>query len=238
MKKKSQGIMGELLMGFVVVLVCAALLLAAVAHYRDLMMKSKYLPYSIQGYPQGDVLLIGSSFMEYWSTSAADLGPLHTVNVGVAGTQVHHWKENSSKLIEPFHPRAVVVYVGSNDIDGSKNSKSGAVVAEELEEFFDLIQEALPGTPVYYISIAPTPKRWDVWDESNACNQLVRQMADQREDLTFIDCTAVLLDENGQPKLGIFRSDDLHFNEDGYALWASVIQPVLSEALGEGSGES
>lgn len=232
-EKKPQKILREICLGVGILLLCFALLFSAVVNYRTLQMDLKSLPYSIQGYPQGQVLLIGSSFMEYWKTSEADIGPLHTVNVGVGGTRVSHWKEKIDTLIEPFHPKAIVVYVGSNDIDGSANSKSGEAVAQELEEFFDLIQEAVPGTPVYYISIAPTPQRWNVWEDSDQCNQLVAQMTWEREELTFIDCTDVLLDENGQPIQEIFKSDDLHFNEQGYELWKSVIRPVLLEALGE-----
>ncbi|MGM9588221.1 MAG: GDSL-type esterase/lipase family protein [Candidatus Limivicinus sp.] len=233
-EKKPHKLLREICLGIGILLLCFVLLLSAVMNYQTLQMDLKSLPYSIQGYPQGQVLLIGSSFMEYWKTSEADLGPLHTVNVGVGGTRVSHWKENIYTLIEPFHPRAIVVYVGSNDIDGSTKSKTGEAVAAELEEFFDLIQEAIPGTPVYYISIAPTPKRWNVWEDSNRCNELVAQLARERENLTFLDCTDVLLDENGQPIQEIFKSDDLHFNDQGYELWKSVIRPVLLEALGEG----
>lgn len=232
-KKKTRNLFREIGIGTGTFLLCLVLLIAAVINYRTLHMKFTELPYSVQGYPQGDILLIGSSFMEYWDTSEADLGPLHTVNVGVGGTKVHHWKESIAELVEPFHPKAIVVYVGSNDIDGSKKSKSGEAVAAELESFFDRIQESLPGTPVYYISIAPTPKRWNVWNEADTCNQRIKQLAEERSELKFIDCTSVLLNEKGEPKEEIFRSDELHFNEAGYELWTSVIRPVLLEDFGD-----
>lgn len=225
--KRSKAVLQELIWGIMIAVVCLALLAVAVKNQRSIQMESAYLPYAVQGYPQGKILLIGSSFMEYWKTSAADLGPLDTVNVGVASTKVEDWEAYFSKLIEPFHPEAIIMYVGSNDIDGSKNSKSGKETAQELEILFDRIEMELPDTPVYYISIAPTLKRWNVWEESSTCNELVRKMAQERDLLNFIDCTSVLLDEEGIPKAEIFRSDSLHFNEEGYKLWKSVIRPVL-----------
>lgn len=227
-KSRKKRRIQEVCWGAVTMIICLILLVTAGMNIRSLQMKFTELPYSVQGYPQGDVLLAGSSFMEYWKTSEADLGPVHTVNVGVGGTETEHWRNHFSELIEPFHPKAIVVYVGSNDIDGSKNSKSGETVARELELFFDQITSSLPETMIYYISIVPTPKRWNVWDEAKKCNQLVSELAEERDELTFIDCTPVLLDENGKPRKEIFRSDDLHFNEKGYELWTSVIRPVIS----------
>lgn len=218
----------------VIFAVCVGLLYTVMKNYREFEFTFKTLPYVIQGYPQDDVLLIGSSTMEFWSTSEADLGPLHTINAGVAGAKVENWRNHISDLVEPFHPRAIVIFIGSNDIDGSENSKSGEAVAEEMRQLFDEMEEALPGTPIYCISIAPTLQRWNVWDEASICNQLVKEMAEEREELHVIDCASVLLDDDGQPKSDIFRSDGLHFNEEGYRLWTTVIRPVLLEDLSEG----
>lgn len=231
-RSRKRGILRELCWAVVIAAVCVGLLFSVVKNYREMEFKLKVLPYKVQGYPQDEVLLIGSSTMEFWTSSEADLGPFHTINVGVAGAKVENWRNHISDLVEPFHPRAIVIFIGSNDIDGSENSKSGEVVAEEMGLLFDEIEEALPGTPVYCISIAPTVARWNVWDEASICNQLVKEMAEERETLHVIDCSSVLLDENGVPKSDIFRSDNLHFNEEGYRLWTTVVRPVLLEELG------
>lgn len=233
-QNKKRGILRELCWIVVIAAVCIGFLLSVVKNRWTFEFKFKELPYLVQGYPQDEVLLIGSSTMEYWTTSESDLGPLRTINVGVEGTKVEDWTEHFSKLVEPFHPKAIVMFLGSADIDGSKNSKSGEVVAEELEEFFDQIESALPGTPIYYTSITPTPLRWEIWDEASICNQLVKEMAEEREELHYIDCNSALLDEDGMPKSDIRRGDGLHFNEEGYRLWTSAIRPVLLEDLGEG----
>lgn len=236
-EKPIKKILREVYLVIAILLVCVGLLFSVLKNYRQVQMTLKTIHYSVQGYPQGDVLLIGSSFMEYWTTSEADLGPLHTVNAAVAGTKVQNWKDNIENLVEPFHPSAIVFYMGTNDIDGSENSKSGEAVAKELEEFFDMVQELLPGTPIYYISLTLSPERQTVWDDLNTCNQLMAQLAEREDYLTFIDCTSILWDENGESKSDIYRSDNLHFNAKGYELWTTVIRPVLLEDLLEGGNQ-
>lgn len=234
---KLRIILREFCLAIMIVLLCAGLIFSVVKNYREIQMTFKTIRYSIQGYDQGEILLIGSSYMEYWTTSEADLGPLHTINVGVAGTRVHNWKENIDNLVTPFHPKAILFYMGSNDIDGTSYSKSGDEVAQELEEFFDMVHDRLPDIPIYYMSITPVPSRMSVWEDTKRCNELMNQLADERDYMTFIDVTDLVLDENGVPKPELFRSDNTHFNADGYALWASAIRPVMLNDLVEGESK-
>ncbi|MBN2046522.1 MAG: hypothetical protein JW750_01665 [Anaerolineaceae bacterium] len=184
------------------------------------------------GVPQDKVLLFGSSFLEEWKTSSLDLAPLETVNIAIGGTRVCDWVRLYQRLVVPFHPRAMVVYVGSNDINGDETSKSGDQVFEEVRAFFARLNQALPGVPVYYLSIAPTIARWHVWHESNRANAQIRDFcAEHSQQYTFIDCTGVLLTDDGHPLPDIFIEDQLHFNDKGYHVWNAVIRPFLHQAL-------
>ncbi|MDR1972069.1 MAG: GDSL-type esterase/lipase family protein [Treponema sp.] len=194
----------------------------------------KRLPYDVRGYPQGEVLLIGSSIIEYWRSSEADLGPLHTVNVGIGGTRVSFWVEHISALVKPFAPRAVIMQMGSNNIHGGEGSMSGDEVAAELAALFETLHRELPGVPLYYISILPSFKRQHVWDEARRSNLLVAQMAEQDRDLFFIDCAAALLTGDGNPKPDVFANDGLHLNPKGYTLWTGVLRPKILGDLYKG----
>jgi lysophospholipase L1-like esterase len=184
-----------------------------------------------RGYEENKVLLCGSSFMEYWESSEEDFLPLTTYNVGVSSTVVADWDKWVDKMIVPFKPRAVVIYVGSNDIHGSIGSKEGGAVAEEVKALFEKIHEKLPETVVYYISIAPTISREKVWDEAEKCNKAVEKYCAEKDYLKFIDCTPALLNADGSLKKEIYKSDNLHFNEKGYEIWKDVITPILIEDL-------
>ncbi|MDR2091269.1 MAG: GDSL-type esterase/lipase family protein [Clostridiales bacterium] len=175
---------------------------------------------------EDEILLCGSSFIEYWESSGSDLAPLTTYNLGVASTVISDWDKWVDKMIAPFKPRAVVLYVGSNDIHGSIGSKDGSVAAEEIKALLEKIREKT-GAKLYYISIAPTVLRENVWDEAKECNEAVEKYCAEKEYLNFIDCTPALLDADGGLRQGIYRADKLHFNEKGYEIWKNVIAPVL-----------
>jgi lysophospholipase L1-like esterase len=180
-----------------------------------------------KGYEKGEILLCGSSFIEYWESSEADLSPLTTYNVGVSSTVVSDWSKWVDKMIAPFAPRAIVLYVGSNDMHGSIGSKEGGKVADEVVALLEKIHERLPETTVYYISVAPTVLREKVWGEAEKCNAAVEKYCGEKDYLNFIDCTPALLNEDGSLKNDIYKSDKLHFNQKGYEIWKSAIAPVL-----------
>jgi lysophospholipase L1-like esterase len=210
-----------------IILACVITLGWFFKNMRGVQARFTAIPYEIQGFPQGDLLLIGASTMQWWRTSAFDLGPLRSYNVGIAGSVVGEWKNHIPRLVLPFKPRAVLIHVGNNDIHSGEGGKSGEAVAADLGEFFDTLNRELPGVPLYYISILPSFTRWNVWPEADLCNRLVAGMAGQRELLHLIDLSGVLLGPDGKPLPDVFIYDGLHLNPKGYALWTSVVRPIL-----------
>ncbi|MDR1939756.1 MAG: GDSL-type esterase/lipase family protein [Clostridiales bacterium] len=183
------------------------------------------------GYEKGQVLLIGSSSMEYWRTSAEDLSPLTSYNVGVAGTVVSEWIDWVDKMIVPFSPRAVVVYAGTNNITGKKGGNTGAETAELLKTLFEKIQNRLPDAKIYFIAITQAPSKDKVMSDINACNALIKELCQNDETLGYIDCNAEVLNADGSYKNELYRMDKLHFNEKGYAVWQKVVVPILISEL-------
>ncbi|MDR2634399.1 MAG: GDSL-type esterase/lipase family protein [Clostridiales bacterium] len=231
--KKRKKALKITIIAALVVIVTATIALTMIFGYpgRYINAKTRFDKLSGEGYQKNEILLIGSSFMEFWSTSGEDLTPLKTYNLGVASTVVSDWAKWIDKFVVPFEPRAVVIYVGSNDINGGPFSKSGNAVAEEVKALFSDIRDRLDKTEIYYISIAPTIAREKVWSEAAENNRLVREYCEQKDYLHFIDCTDALLNEDKSLKYDIYRDDDLHFNEKGYEIWKSVIAPVLINDL-------
>jgi lysophospholipase L1-like esterase len=41
-----------------------------------------------------------------------------------------------------------------------------------------------------------------------------------------------MLDSQGKPRAELFRRDGLHMNAKGYAVWTSIIRPVLLSRFG------
>lgn len=181
--------------------------------------------YNRVGWPQGGVVLMGSSSMQVWTDSAADLGPLRSVNVGVGGSVTDNWLDWAGRLVVPFAPEAVVVYVGANDLHNSLDAP--ADVLPKLERLFGQLHEALPGAKLYYVSVYTTGAHTHLRGADEELNRLVRQLAEQTDYLSYIDCATPLMDAAGNVREDVFLDDLVHLNETGYALWARAIRTAL-----------
>ena len=180
----------------------------------------------------GDVMVFApfssdETLQRYWTSASTAFAPLKTVNNGIGGSTIQDWMTLYEKLIVNYKPSAVVVYVGSNDIAGGKSGKATAAQACLL---LKRLKTKLPGVPIYYISIAPSIRRWNLWKENHICNKAVSSFCSKTSGVSFIHCTPYLL-KNGKPRKELYRSDQLHFNQKGYQVWNQVIPARIKKDL-------
>jgi lysophospholipase L1-like esterase len=208
------------------VLLFLIILIILAVNYRSVFAFFKRLPFKLTSFPQSRVLLIGSSSMTFWRTSEADLSPLESVNVGIVGTRVCDWFSWLDDLIVPFHPRAIIVYVGANDL-AANPPRSANAVAADLIALFDAIFERLGTLEVFFVCVSPTRKYWGRWEAINRCNEIVAAEAERREHLHFIDIASPLLAMGRPPPAHCYRSDGEHFSEQGYQIWRDAVCPPV-----------
>jgi len=180
---------------------------------------------SVSPPPTGAIVCVGSSSMHGWhETIAQDLAPLTVVPRGFGGSNMNDVLFYADMIILPYHPRAVVLYEGDNDIadgvaPGTIDATFGKLVAR--------IRAELPLCRIYVLSIKPSPSRWTLWPRMQRANALLR--ADCADDslLTYVDVAGAMLGQDGKPKPDIFLEDRLHMNRAGYRLWRDALRPVL-----------
>jgi hypothetical protein len=183
--------------------------------------------------PQDVVVCYGSSSIRFWRNMAEDLAPIPVVNHGFGGSKIKDATYYFERMVTPFSPRAVVLFSGTNDLSQlTRGEKNGREVYQGFINFVHKAEKSIPGLPIFYIAITPTRARWSLWAEAETSNQLIAEYAAGKNNLTFIDPTQAFLGEDGLPRKDLFRWDRLHPNKKGYAVWASIIQPILSESLG------
>jgi lysophospholipase L1-like esterase len=229
--------LGQLLHAFAYVVLAGVLVFLFVTtagNYPALHARMTADRFEMAGYPQGNLLLVGSSTMEYWSNSTSDLGPYRSTNAGIGGSTVGDWVEWADTLIVPFHPDWLLVYAGSNDMPGGENSKPGADVAAEIEAFLTDLHADLPDTRIIYVAIIPSPSRAEVWPEVQICNNLVSQLADRTAWLDFADANPAILSSAGAIQDAMYRTDRLHMNADGYRLWGGELRQQVFDILEAG----
>ena len=111
---------------------------------------------------------------------------------------------------------------------GSRGSESGASTAAKVTRLLQNLQKELPKTKIFYVSVAPNPRCWHVWDEASECNRRVEAYCRSKKNLHFIDVAPQLLNE-GKLQKSLYCADRLHLNRSGYEIWGRTIVRKLKK---------
>lgn len=174
--------------------------------------------------PKGAVLFVGSSSIRMWTTLADDFPSVPVINRGFGGSEIADAIHFADRIVLPYEPRMILLYAGDNDI---ANGKSARDVLADVQRFVELAHEPLPETRVAFIAIKPSIARWELVDEMEKANDLVREYAADNDRVEYIDIFTPMLAEDGRPRPELFLEDGLHLNAEGYALWREVLAPYL-----------
>jgi hypothetical protein len=142
------------------------------------------------------ILFTGSSSITFWSSLAQDMAPLPVLNRGFGGSRMPDVVHYATRIAAHCYPRALVLFAGTNDIADPRPATAQSVFEGYLA-YVGAIQAALPGTPIYYISITPTPLRWKYWPIVQAANRLIQAHTQTDPTLRFIDITGAFLGSDG-----------------------------------------
>ena len=177
----------------------------------------------------GSVVFVGSSSIWFWDTLSEDMVPLAALNRGFGGSVIAHATHFADRIVLPYEPSAIVLYAGDNDM---ALGLSAECTLRHYEAFVAHIHAAAPDTPIYFVSIKPSPARWALWEDMRRANTLVEARTTTHSALHFIDVSEAMLDEGSEPIEALFVEDGLHLNAAGYELWTSIIRPRLLADLG------
>lgn len=173
--------------------------------------------------PRCRTLFVGGSSIAFWAELAQDFR-FPVVRRGFGGAtigDVNHWFERV--IVQP-RPARIVYYAGENDIDDGRTPDE---VLAGFKAFLERKDAALGATPVWFVSIKPSPARWHEFAQQTAANRLIAGLVSQRSDLAYVEVAAQMLSA-GQPRAGLFGEDQLHMNRTGYALWTEAIGKALA----------
>lgn len=176
--------------------------------------------------PQKAVLFIGSSSIRMWKEVQKDFPDHQVINRGFGGSTLPDVIRYAGDIIFPYHPKQVVIYCGDNDA-ASSDKISADSIRNRFERLFLLIRSKLPKTRITYISIKPSPSREKLFPVMEKANWEIENFIKSRRRADFVDIWHLMLDEFGRPRKELFRSDMLHMNRQGYAIWQKAVKPLL-----------
>lgn len=183
------------------------------------------------GYENYHIALAGSSSMENWSTSLLDMSPIVTFNHGIGGTTVEQWTNKLfQRLVLPYLPKAVVYYVGVNNIING-NQESGSVTGARLEALFDKTHQYLPNSQIFYVLINKLPGFANKQNDFDLANSAALEYEKNHDYLTCIDAGIGLLKEDGTPNAAYFLVDGLHMSKYGYVIWGAAVREAIENWL-------
>ncbi|RFC43671.1 MAG: Lysophospholipase L1 [Verrucomicrobia bacterium] len=179
--------------------------------------------------PAAPVLFVGSSSIRKWDLARFWPG-LPYLNRGFGGSKLPDVVHFFDRVVKPYQPRAVVLYAGDNDFGAGATAEE---VVASFSAFADKLQKAFPGTPLLFISIKPSRKRWKIWPEMDKANRVIAALCEASPELDFADIATPMLATAATPETppdaALFEKDGLHMSSEGYALWKGVLQPWLNQ---------
>ena len=177
------------------------------------------------------MLFVGSSSIRFWPT-ALYFPNRKVVNRGFGGAHISDVNHFVQETVLSHDPGVVVFYAGDNDVWAGKGEGQ---ILYDFVEFVSAVQAGATSTPIVFVSIKPSPSRWNIWAEMQTVNQTIRSLVAGDPFLHYADVATPMIGNDSLPIPELFVEDGLHLNAAGYGVWNSVVETVLA-AIGDSGG--
>ena len=168
------------------------------------------------------IVLYGSSTFKDWDNAHLDLSLNNLSNLGFGGSTLVSCRTYFNRLVVPYNPDTMLFYAGDNDIGSGTSAED---LLNEFILFTSEVNEKIPHTRCFYISIKPSIFRKDYLDIILESNEKIKKSINYLDQWKYIDlCTPML--ETGYEKF--YGEDPLHMNVLGYSLLSKLIRDELS----------
>lgn len=174
----------------------------------------------------GQVLFIGSSSFTNWKDVQVYFPGIPILNRAFGGSSLTHLIQYQQEIIYPYKPGKIVIYCGENDFAENK-ALPVEIVVGRFKQLFTDIRGHMPGVPIVYVSMKPSPSRKDLMPKFFQANIAIRKFLRQQKNTQFVDVYKPMLSKSGNPIPFIFLIDSLHMNPAGYRIWQQQIAPAL-----------
>ncbi len=177
----------------------------------------------VEKHSDSALLFLGSSYIRFWTNIRKDLDYPDIIHRGFGGSNLRDVAYYVERIVYPHNPKAIYMYVG-NDIVDSEKDKSPEQVFELFKYTVDVIRRKYPTTPITWLPISPSERRWGVWDKVQAANKLIADYCKSSNNLFTINFSDSFIGADGLPIKKLYRDDKLHYNEEGYVIWGNAIK--------------
>ncbi len=176
------------------------------------------------------IVCLGSSSFRLWDTIATDMAPYKIVRRAYGGAKYCDLAMHAPKLVDGLRFRAAMIFVG-NDITGNEKDKSPEEVARLATIVMSAVRKQQSGVPIFLIAVTPSPSRFQHWSKITMANRALEKLASAEPNTFFVATQDKYLNSQGEPRPELFVKDMLHQNQEGYAIWSSILKESLRKNL-------
>jgi lysophospholipase L1-like esterase len=175
----------------------------------------------------GDVVLVGDSLTQNWTTATQDMRPTPVANRGIGGDVSRGVLFRIDQDVLDLKPRGVVLLVGTNDLTAQATP---ALIEANLQDILKAIR-ARTQAPIIFCTIPPSRNPQAPVNDADrqTVNQFIRSKSG-RDGIYLLDLSNLLSDPGGAPVAADFGPDQLHPSAAAYRIWAANLKVVLAEA--------
>lgn len=175
------------------------------------------------------IVMLGNSLTEFGKDWNVRLGITNSCNYGIMGDNARGIL-NRLCQITPYHPKAIFLMVGINDIYPKLSAQS---LFGKCRSVIDSIRVQTPSSRLYVQSILPVNESFHRWKTlEGQSEKIVKTNALLKEycaniGITYIDVYSRLVIPGTTVLPRSLTADGLHVNESGYAIWSKVIREYI-----------
>ena len=188
------------------------------------------------------IVLIGDSITHFWAgRPRADIQngprswkrlfgarPVLNLGFGWDRTQNVLWRLDHGEF-DGLHPRWVVINIGTNNFSGTAHAQANtpAQIAEGIRAICVRVRSKSPESRIIVMGVFPRGARAGdpVRARIAGLNRLLPELG-KAPGITFLDIGARFLEPGGELPQRLMN-DFCHPTEQGYAIWAAALKPLL-----------
>jgi lysophospholipase L1-like esterase len=198
----------------------------------------------VEKHKDAAVVFLGDSITDAWGGEghspeahgakafAKEFEPLKTINLGIGGDRTQHvlWRLQNCELPEGFHPKVVMLMIGTNNSNGNDNTAEE--IAAGVKAIVEEIQKRSPQTKVLLLGVFPRgPRPNPQRDKIRQVNEVVSKLDDGGKTVKYLDLADKFLEPDRTLSKDVMY-DYLHLTPKGYQIWADAVKGPIHELLG------
>ncbi len=184
-----------------------------------------------------DVVFLGDSITQQWENKGRRVwdekfAGLKPFNAGISGDRTEHilWRVMNHGLDFKTSPKVCVLMIGTNNTGHKRGAESAEYTADGIASICKALNVKYPKMKILLLGILPRGAGKDdaLRMQNDKINGIISKI--KLPYVTYLDISSAFLDDEGNLSKTI-SPDLLHFNNDGYVIYADAILPSIRKLM-------